>query len=154
MMLNLMYTDEYVANTLIWGIENVHYVVLDDGRVDFPEGLDTQSSGYNPAVGWVMGNQFLSRPWVTDDIDIWEQTRIFNESARLSPATGYTFDASNVAIEVAACQAVLDEYNRPIMSGSVDLSKIEEMNNKLYAAGLQSVIDEKQSQYDAWRANR
>lgn len=152
MVLNAMYTDPYIANLMIWGIEGRHWVTTADGHAAFPAGVDTQSSGYNMAVGWVMGNQFLCKPWENDDIDIWEQTRKYNETAKLSPACGFSFNAADVATEVAACTAVLDEYRMPVFSGSQELTKIAEMNAKLYAAGLQAIINEKQAQYDAWRA--
>lgn len=53
--------------------------------------------------------------------------------------------------ELAALGTVSDEYLMSLVTGSVDVDKtLAEFNEKLYKAGLQKVIDEKQAQLDAW----
>ena len=50
---------------------------------------------------------------------------------------------------------VYNEYQYSIEYGAVDPeTAIQEMNDKMYAAGLQEIIDEKQRQYTAWREAR
>ena len=39
-LMNIMYTDEYVYNTLLWGLEGRDYVKVTDNTVTYPEGLD------------------------------------------------------------------------------------------------------------------
>ena len=51
--------------------------------------------------------------------------------------------------------AVADEYRTSIDTGSVDTdTAIAEFNQKLYDAGLQTVMDEKQAQLDEWLAQQ
>lgn len=51
--------------------------------------------------------------------------------------------------------AVADEYRTSIETGSVDPdTAIAEFNQKLYDAGLQTVMDEKQAQLDEWLAQQ
>lgn len=152
MLLNLMYTDADVFNTMNWGIEGKHYVFTDDGHITFPEGVDNQNCGWYINLGWVLGNQFLSHIWTDYDLNYWEVMSDFNKTAKVSPAAGFAFDSTNVKNEYAACQSVINEYKIAIETGTVDLSKLDEMNEKLYASGLQKILDEKQAQYDAFLA--
>lgn len=148
MLLNLMYTDADFFNTLNWGIEGTHFVKTDDGHITFPDGVDANSSGWYLNLGWVFGNQFLSYFWTGNDMDLWERTKEYNDSAKLSPAAGFVFDTTNVKNEYAACQAVKEEFVRAIETGSQGLDKVDEMNAKLEASGIQKIIDEKQRQLD------
>ena len=152
MLLNLMFTDADVFNTMNWGIEGKHYVFTEDGHITFPEGIDAQNNGWYINLGWVLGNQFLSYVWTDYELDYWNTMSAFNKAAKVSPAAGFVFDSSAVKNEYAACQAVINEYKIALETGSVDLSKLDEMNSKLYASGLQKIIDEKQAQYDAFLA--
>ncbi len=149
-LLNLMYTNADFFNTLNWGIEGTHYVKTEDGHITFPDGVDANSSGWYLNLGWVFGNQFLSYLWEGNDLDLWEQTKAFNDNAELSMAAGFVFDSSNVKNEYAACQAVKKEYVRALETGSVGLDKLDEMNQKYEASGIQAVIREKQIQLDAF----
>ncbi|WP_455615632.1 extracellular solute-binding protein [Eisenbergiella sp.] len=148
MLLNLMYTDADFFNTLNWGIEGTHFVKTDDGHITFPDGVDANSSGWYLNLGWVFGNQFLSYFWTGNDMDLWERTKEYNDSAKLSPAAGFVFDTTNVKNEYAACQSVKEEFVRAIETGSQGLDKVDEMNAKLEASGIQKIIDEKQRQLD------
>ena len=44
--LNLMYTNEAVANLLSNGIEGIHYEKVSDHIIKFPEGVDSTNIGY------------------------------------------------------------------------------------------------------------
>ena len=57
----------------------------------------------------------------------------------------------NVTTETAAVQSVYDEYRMSLECGVLDPeTALPEMNEKMYAAGLQNIIDEKQAQLDEW----
>ncbi len=152
-LLNLMYSDEDVMNTLAWGIEGEHYEVLDNGLIDYPEGVTSETSGYNLNYGWMFGNQFISHVWNGDSETIWEDTDAFNKSAKKSAAFGFSYDSTNVKTEAAACANVVSEYGVSLTSGLVDPETvIPEFVAKLEAAGIDKIIAEKQTQLDAWKA--
>lgn len=153
MLLELLYTDADFFNILCWGIEGVHYIKTEDGHITYPEGITIDNTGWGINMGWIFGNQFLSYLWEGTELDLWEKTKEFNDSAKLSPVAGFVFDMTNVKNEYAACMSVKSEYIRPIETGSVDLSKLDEMNDKLYSSGLQKIIDEKQKQIDEFLQN-
>ena len=60
-----------------------------------------------------------------------------------------------MANELAACTSVYDQYDNDLNFGAIDTETgIAALNDALYGAGLQTIMDEKQSQLDAWLAER
>ncbi|WP_248930628.1 ABC transporter substrate-binding protein [Paenibacillus hamazuiensis] len=152
--LNLMYSDKDIVNLIDWGIEGKHYV-KSDNVIDYPQGVDAQSSGYNVNQGFMFGNQFLSYVFKGDDPKIWEKTEQFNKSALKSKALGFQFDAERVKSEFAAVSNVVAEYKLPLETGSVDPDTIlPQFISKLKSAGVDKVIAEKQKQLDEWAKNK
>ncbi|MDY6306571.1 MAG: DUF3502 domain-containing protein, partial [Oribacterium sp.] len=90
-----------------------------------------------------------------NDPDLWNQIREFNDSSKKSAAAGFAFDSTPVANELAACTNIYNEYQKQLEYGFLDPEAgLQEVNDKLMAAGLQKIMDEKQSQLDAWSANK
>ncbi|MDO5425046.1 MAG: ABC transporter substrate-binding protein [Eubacteriales bacterium] len=153
--LNELYTNADLMNLLAWGIEGVHYVVNEDGLATFPEGVDATNSGYYHSMGWELPNQFLTYVWEGNNPDLWEEMKEFNNSAVVSSASGFTFNSENVLNQITAVQNIYNEYQASIELGFVDPeTAIPEMNDKMMAAGLQDIIDEKQAQLDEWAATK
>ena len=76
-----------------------------------------------------------------------------NKTAKKSLALGFQFDSTPVADQMTACANVVAQFYTPLMYGEVDIdSTVEEFNKQLYNAGLQDIINEKQTQLDAWLA--
>ncbi|MFD0698462.1 ABC transporter substrate-binding protein [Paenibacillus sp. GCM10027628] len=149
--LNLMYTDKDIVNLFDWGVEGKHYVVKSDNVIDYPQGVDSKTSGYSVNMGWLFGNQFLSHVFNGDDPKIWEKMDQFNKTAMKSKALGFTFDASPVKAEYAAVTNVVTQYKLPLETGSVDPDKVlPEFISKLKSAGIDKIIAEKQKQLDEW----
>ena len=60
-----------------------------------------------------------------------------------------------MANEISACNAVFEQYDNDICTGSIDIAEgIDAMNQGLYNAGLQTIMDEKQRQLDEWLAEQ
>lgn len=152
--LNLLYTDPDVINLVVYGIEGEDYVVHEDGRIGYPEGLDATTVGYSVAsMLWAFGNQFNAHVWETNAPDLWEQTKAWSQTGLKSKAYGFVFDPTPVANEEAAVQNVYDQYRMSLECGVVDPEPtLKEMNDKMYAAGLKTIMDEKQRQLDEWAA--
>ncbi|MDR0719785.1 MAG: ABC transporter substrate-binding protein [Treponema sp.] len=156
--LNFAYSSPEFMNLLNWGIEGEHYVFVDDSKkvIDYPAGINAANAKYGRNLGWHFPNQYIAHIWNGLPADIWEQYKAFNDSALKSKAFGFLYDPSSVANELAALAGVQAEYVTALETGSVsDTEKtLKEFNDKLYAAGLQKVIDTKQAQLDAWWASR
>lgn len=152
-LLNLMYTDAEVQNLFAWGIEGKHYEKKSDGTIGFPSGVSEKNSGYYLNTSWMFGNEFLSKVWQGNPADIREQTKKFNDSASISKAFGFTYDATSVKTEIAALSNVWTQYKLGLESGTVDPDKTyPEFIQKLKAAGIDKVIAAKQKQLDEWAA--
>lgn len=151
---NYMYTDAEVMNLLNWGIEGEHYQFVDKekGIITYPDGVDAQSKKYGLNIGYEIPNQKIAYVWEGNDPSIWEKYEEFN-SAEPMISTGFIFDNAAVSTEVSALSNVYNQYIDAIGSGAVEPDKaIEEFNDALYDAGLQTVMDEKQKQLDAFLA--
>ena len=152
--LNMMYTDSRILNLMSWGIEGVHYKVLEDGTLDYVDGTDVSSCTYHDQLG-ACANSTLRALWCTQNPDLYELTEDGNKNAEKSVAMGFVFDSSNVINEVTQVDNVLSKYRNGIESGAMDADAtlpkfIEELKN----AGIDKVIEEKQNQLDNWLANR
>ena len=76
------------------------------------------------------------------------QTRI-----RKNQYEGFVYDKTNVADKLVKVQEVVQEYIPVLESGSVDLELYyPEFINALNQAGMRDIIEDKQSQFDAYLA--
>ena len=138
-----------------WGIEGVDWVENEDGLAAYPEGVDATTVSYHQDFGYSYPNQFAGHAWEGNDPDIWEQYDAFNGSLLRSKAFGFNFDSTPVVNELAACTSAFDQYDNDLFTGSTDIEEgIAAMNEALYAAGLQAIMDEKQAQLNAWLAEQ
>ncbi len=155
-MLNLMYTNPEVSNLLVNGIEGDNWVFADEskGVITYPEGVDSSNTSYS-SVGWAWPNEQITYVWEGDDPDVWEQLGEFNKNAQPSPAKGFVWDNSEVLNEVTACNNVVEKYRAGLLTGCLDPeTAIPQMNQELDAAGINTIIEAKQAQLDAWLAEQ
>ncbi len=156
-VLDFMYGSAEFMNLFNWGIEGEHYVVLDEENdiIGFPEGVDAGNTRYNLNLGWELPNQFAMHIWEGNSRETMQLQQEMNETAMKSKALGFMYDYSNLTNELTALNNVVSEYRTTLGCGLEDPEAVlAEMNEKLYKAGLQTVIDEKQRQFDEWLAAR
>lgn len=154
-VLDFMYGSAEFMNLFNWGIEGEHYVVKDaeNDIIGFPEGVDASNATYNLNLGWELPNQFSLHIWEGNSPENMKAQEEMNSTAMKSKGLGFMYDYSSLSNELTALNNVLDEYLNSIVCGVADPDEIiPELNEKLYKAGLQKVIDEKQRQFDEWLA--
>ena len=153
--LNWTYESREFNDLINWGIEGKDWVLTDDGMAAYPDGVDASTVGYHNDFGFVYPNQFAGHAWEGNPPDIWDQYETYNSGLIKSQAFGFNFDSSKVATQEAQLNSVSDQYLNMLAFGTVDIdSTLKEFNDALYAAGLQDVIDEKQTQLNAWLAEQ
>ena len=155
-VLNEMYSNPEVANLLIYGIEGEHYEFVDEenGVIDYPEGVTADDTGWMISA-WHWPNELIAYKWVTDGADIWDETIQFNQDCHPSPAKGFVWDSSGVTNEIVACTTVLNKYKKGLDTGEVDPDTVfEQMKEEFEEAGIQKILEEKQSQLDAYMAQQ
>ena len=148
--LRLMYTDPVVANLLINGIEGIHYEENEDGTISR---IDPDNCKYQQYLGWAYGNQFITKVFAGNDLDVYEQTREFNNTAIKSKALGFSFDNSSVVNELTACTNVANKYRTSLECGDVDPDEVlPRFISELEEAVIKKIMIEKQKQLDEWMA--
>ena len=152
--LNLTFSDVDVVNTLIYGLEGRDFVFREDGTVGYPDGFDSTTVPYTAQLSCgTLGNFFLmyTMEGTNPDSLAWELDQ--NKNAKTSAALGFTYDNSRVKTAYTAVTNVIEQYLPALVCGSVDPdTDIPEFTQRLQDAGLQTIIDSKQAQLDAWLA--
>lgn len=162
-VLNELYCNPEVSNLYMYGIEGVHYQVVEAGAVSngqdvitFADGLDATTTTYRKSGTWLMPNQFIGDIWGTDlPHDYWDATNDFNNNSLKSKAYGFSFDATKTANEITACTNVVNKYHKALLCGALNPEEtLPKFNQELKDAGIDAIITEKQAQLDAWLAEQ
>lgn len=155
--LELMFTEEGkdVYNTVVYGIEGVHYEKTGDDTIKTFEYDATQGgvSTKYAAMKWCMGNAFNAydnQGCVKNEKQL---SKALNESKDnvVSDLMGFYPDVTKIKNELAQIKAVDEEYRSTLYSGikkSEWKTVYSEYEKKLKAAGLEKVLSELQGQLD------
>lgn len=156
--LNLLYTDKYVDNLLIYGEEGVDYQLNEDGFAVPPEGFESLNDvAYtNNQNYYLWGNKWIAYSVVGGLNEEESKAQLQkNYDAKLSNYYGFSYDYESLQAEYTACLNIVKEYEKALWLGAVEVDQtLEELNKRLYAAGLQKLMDAKQEQLDAWIAQQ
>ena len=143
----LMYTDEEVYSVLMNGIEGVTFEWDPETRTKWiPEGADpTELSLKN--MGMQFGYDKFALGSLNDNPVMIERKAKFSECTVLPALGGFSIKQDDISGELAAIKTVQDEYKVPLDKGAVDpATSLEQLQQRLEAAGLQTVIDAVNSQ--------
>lgn len=147
--LNLLYSNEEIANILKYGIEGVNY--------DFAEGSETvvvPNGSYEPMFysGGDEHNMLIKSPAKEDYLEQWQA---MEESASMSLLCNYMFDDSAYQTESSVILSTIKEYVPRLSNGMCEseeatLALIDEFVERLKAAGIDDVIAGNQEQINAY----
>ncbi len=153
-VLDYIYGSPEVMNLLNWGIEGTHYEFADkeQGIITFADGQDPTNPTWMLNIGWELPNQEIAYVFEGDTPEKWEYQHELIDASRPSYALGFAYDSTDVSTQLTALTNVKNQYYDALGTGSAgDPQKaVQDFNDALYAAGLQDVIDAKQTQFDAW----
>jgi putative aldouronate transport system substrate-binding protein len=151
--MNLVFKNQDLANLLQYGIEGVHYTKNSDGTID-----TTINKTYNTTANiWGDPDKYYVKSsdliGVGGSIEKYNAVKeAWNKRVKTSEAYGFVADTSNVKNELAAINTAQDQYLKLLEGGALDPDKyLPLMNEKMYEAGLQKVIDDMQKQLDDWK---
>ena len=153
-VLNVLYTDADASMLVSNGIEGKHYVINENGQMEYPEGVNNlMEMGWNASSLAYWPNVMLDKSWNYEPADIYEKMQQKNKECDRSLALGFAFDSTNVADQITACTNVVSQYYVPLMYGEVDIeSTLSGFQQALKDAGIDEIIAEKQAQLDKWLA--
>ena len=155
-ILNLLYNDPEIANIFANGVEGEQWIYTDKEKniIDYPEGKDANSTGYT-VFSWAVPNQLITSIRVGDDEDLWEQLDEFNKNAHASVAKGFTWNNADVLNQITACQNVKQKYANGLELGELNPDEtLPVFIQELKDAGIDDIVKEKQTQLDAWLAEK
>lgn len=150
--LNLMFSDADINNLLAWGVEGVHYQVLEDGTADYLDGQSVSSCQYH-TVDFLYGDNFSILPWKGTAADMRQKQLDAMNSAQTSPYLGFTLDTTSLQNELTATTNVIEEFKSALENGTIDPeTELPKFIEKLNDSGAQKIVDEAQRQLDEWIA--
>ena len=161
MVLDLLMTDPYLATLCRFGVEGTHWEKDENGEMQFiGNNSDSSAMGWLSWYGIWHPNLAITECPVAysgpDNIML-EKLEEYVADSSVAKHTGFVFDSTNVANEMAACMNVIAEYKaleKGTYADSEDkvLEAIDEFVGKLKANGLDKIIAEVQAQIDAYNA--
>lgn len=154
MVYDLLRNDEKCYRLINYGIEGTDYILTDDGKLDYPE-------GYDPSADALGANFWAGR---NDDLELvnsftWDGT---NDMIDDLNKVAYDYEYENLIVDKNAIEAqqaamanVLSEYWPQLAWGKFDNpeKKIDEMREKIKAAGYEDVKASIQADLDAFHQN-
>ena len=152
---------EEFYNTLVWGIEGIHYEWVDRSvprikTLEYDSSQAASTCTYD-CRKWMVGNTFncwLNQAMTDDNFYTWLLDNVHNaESTTTSVMMGYTWDLQSTEDQRAACQAVRKEYQDSLNKGIYGAdweAKYDEYIDKLNAAGVQDILDSVTEQYNSY----
>lgn len=149
MFLNLLNTDAELMTLLNFGVEGVHYDLV-DGEAVFTE----KRADYIPWTNG-MGNVTLLPPQEGQGADFSEQFKAYYGAAKSVPIVGYSLDATNIENEMSAVANVAAEYALALCVGTIDPAEnLDDFLKKLDDNGMQKVVDEANAQLEEFLASK
>ncbi len=151
--INLMHSDKELVNLMLFGAEGQNYNKIDDNTVE----VIADANWYGVHGGaWTVGNTLLQYVTKGEDPEKNALLQSYADDAIATASLGFRFVKDNVADQIAAVDAVVSEMANPLMCGQVDPDDpalgIEALKAALTDAGMNEVLAEVQTQYDAWKA--
>ncbi|MBR0137086.1 MAG: ABC transporter substrate-binding protein [Erysipelotrichaceae bacterium] len=153
--INLLYTDEFVWNSLMYGAEGDHYIWnADHTKVTYPVVMNFNNAPYNCIYSCGMiGNGF--QMWGQDGSDESGSNPNYGkelmQTAWCPPLYGFTPVQTNVLDEISACSNVVDKYLNSMTYGDENPADLyPKFIAELEAAGIDKIIADYQTQVDQW----
>ena len=149
MVLDLLKNDTRLYRLFVAGIEGKHYINIDDKY--HKKGPDAEKFPWD-SFGWGIRRDDLEEDPSNADPRETTLNKTFEERMTVPPTNGFVFDEEPVKNEIAAINAVIDEYLGMLELGMVDDvdATIDEMMSRIEASGLDIVWEEFKKQYNTW----
>ncbi|GBF75249.1 hypothetical protein PA598K_03640 [Paenibacillus sp. 598K] len=152
--LNWVYKDQANFDLVLYGVEGEHFK---DAGTNLRETLkfnDNGGAAYELA-SWLLGHVEMNRFPTSFDKNLLERRTTIADDADVvnSVTIGFNFDPSPVAAEYANVSAELKTSVEPLLYGVVSYDQAHAgMLANMKAAGLDRVIEEYRTQFEAWLA--
>lgn len=152
-VLNELNTNPELLNGLVYGPEDVNWEKTgEDNRVRFLEPYfetNTYMSAWNLANNDIL---YLDENITDEQIEYKEESMA---NAEASPILGFVLDTSDIRTEITNVSNVSAQYIPGLHTGTLDPAVgVPEYLEKLEEAGLNTIMEEAQRQFDEFLANK
>jgi putative aldouronate transport system substrate-binding protein len=155
-VLNLIWSDPYLSNTLAYGVEGVNY------QIDEERSAQIGSKSVIPAMGndstWTIYHNYIGPLWDQWDsswnrIEALETMQEMIKTAPISGTLGFVFDTEPVKTEYARVTSIISECEPVLKSGSMDdySSYLKDVQRRLDEAGIGTILEEANQQLNTWK---
>lgn len=151
-LISLVNTDKELYNLITLGIEGVHYEKT--GENTFKYIGDSKTNKYFVNAGWKFGNQFNEYVVDGSDEDVWEQTKAYNESAKISPFAGFSAETKPIRTELSQIETVASKYAFAYVGAQNPADYYDTFISEIKAAGSDKVVAEYERQIAEFLANK
>lgn len=157
-VLNLIWEDPEISNTLAYGIEGTDYVIDEERTAEIGSKSVIPRSGSEQT--WAIWHNWIGPLWDQWDspwnrVEALERMKEMNKDAIIAKCFGFNFDNTPVKAEEARCSAIYEECRRVFNYGCMDNFEqyLEATRKKYKDAGIDKVVEEINRQYKEWKNN-
>jgi putative aldouronate transport system substrate-binding protein len=151
-MINAVWADPEIFNTMVFGVEGFHWNWLDKSQLlidttgEWEAGYSEPNNYMIAGIANLYGRESYPRSQIEAELAT-------NDTTPKSFLMGFAYDGSSVETETAAFNAIIDEVQYLLGTGTVDPDvEVPKILDRLFAVGYQTLIDDFQKQVDEWRA--
>ncbi len=151
--IELLCTDEYLYNLVVYGVEGKHYTKNDDGAVKVIDGSGYSLSG----MQWMFGNVYNSYLLEGEAADKYVELKAFDDSAKIGGGklAGISIDDEPIAAQLAAISTATAQYEGQILLGAIDPETvIPQYMAELEKNGIKDIIEYYQGVADEFLASK
>ncbi len=149
-VLNQIWKNPYISNTLAYGIKDIDYVYKSGEGTDNPSVIPKEGADRT----WTIWHNYIG-PLFDQWDSTWNSKEALNEmqeknkTAEISKLGNIQFDTSSLTSELAALSEIWTSAEKVLQYGAMNDfdSYLAELDAKCEQAGIQSVIDELNKQY-------
>ncbi len=158
-VLNLIWEDPELSNTLAYGVEGVDYVIDEERSAQIGSKSVIPKSG--DEQHWAIWHNFIGPLWDQWDSswnrkDSLETMQKMNAEGKIAKCLGFTFDSEPVKASFAQCGAIYQECRQIFAYGCMDNfdEYLASAKQKFETSGLDKVLEEMNKQYSEWKKNK
>ena len=154
--INLLYTDTFLLNTLVWGQEGIDFNIVGDNGKGTPV-IELLDSDWKPGNNWQFGDQFKNYLTTSEDPNKWEEFDRLNREGRPMDTIGFVPDSSSTEIQtIIAGLRAINETMFDLSTGYVNDvdGEFARFESEFKSVGLDELLAYYQAQLDAFFASR
>ena len=148
-VIELLNTDTYMRDLFWYGEEGLNWDYVDENGEKKVHRYGTDDGVENWTMAAYRQGSFFNVTPQEGSLG-YKEIQTLNENAVASPAMGFVFDKTEVEDIILELNGIWAQYEKMIMCG-VQPELLEEVIPMLYDAGLQTVIDEANKQFKAFK---